>query len=177
MALLSGWIAVALIFVTASVPLLQWMRQKRRAAPDSRTVRVHAGLGMATAAAAFGHTLTAVPVLGSSRALGGGMLALVAGGLAFFVIVAHVSILSASMGEATADAKAVNLGSNVASLITFAIRGTVMWKVALPMAAGNVLGGVIGARLAVKGGDRVIRWMVIAVSLALVVKLSVDVIR
>ena len=98
-------------------------------------------------------------------------------GTGTFVIVAHVSILSATLGEATADAKAVNLGSNVASLITFAIRGTVMWRVALPMAAGNVIGGIIGARLAVKGGDRIIRLMVIAVSLALVAKLANDVIR
>jgi hypothetical protein len=92
MALISGWIAVALIFVTASFPLVQWLRFKRRAAPDSRPTRLHASLGMATAAVAFGHTLTAVPVLGSSRALGGGMTALVAGGLAFFVIVAHVGV-------------------------------------------------------------------------------------
>ncbi len=92
MALVSGWIAVVLIFVTASAPLVQWIRHKRRAAPDSPPTRVHAALGMATAAAAFGHTLTAVPVLGTSRALGGGMLALAAGGLAFFVIVAHVGV-------------------------------------------------------------------------------------
>ena len=92
MALVTGWIAVAFILITASLPLVQWLRQKRRAAPDSPPTRLHAGLGMATAALAFGHTLTAVPVLGSSRALGGGMPALAAGGIAFFVIVAHVGI-------------------------------------------------------------------------------------
>ncbi len=92
MALISGWIAIAFILVTASLPLIQWLRQKRRAAPDSAPTRIHASLGMATAALAFGHTLTAVPVLGTSRALGGGMTALAAGGLAFFVIVAHVGV-------------------------------------------------------------------------------------
>jgi uncharacterized membrane protein YfcA len=95
-------------------------------------------------------------------------------GTGTFVIVAHVSLLAATMGEATADAKAVNLGSNVASLVTFAIKGTVLWKVAIPMAAGNIVGGAIGARIAIKGGDRVIRLLVIVVSLALVAKLAID---
>jgi len=95
-------------------------------------------------------------------------------GTGTFLIVAHVSMLAATLGEATADAKAVNLGSNVASLVTFAVKGTVLWKVALPMAAGNILGGAIGARIAIKGGDRLIRILVIVVSLSLVAKLAID---
>jgi uncharacterized membrane protein YfcA len=98
-------------------------------------------------------------------------------GTGTFVIVAHASILGATLAEATASAKAVNLGSNVASLVTFALRGTVLWSIALPMAAGNVVGNVIGARLAVRGGDRVVRVVVVAVSLALVTKLAVDLLR
>ena len=98
-------------------------------------------------------------------------------GTGTFVIVAHASILGATLGEATASAKAVNLGSNVASLVTFALRGTVLWTIALPMAAGNVIGNVIGARLAVRGGDRVVRGVVVAVSLALVAKLAWDLSR
>ena len=98
-------------------------------------------------------------------------------GTGTFVIVAHATFLGATMGEATANAKAVNLGSNVASLATFAWRGTVLWAIALPMAAGNVIGGVLGARVAVRGGDRVVRLVVVAVSLALVAKLAVDLVR
>ncbi len=98
-------------------------------------------------------------------------------GTGTFLIVAHVSMLGATMGEATADAKAVNLGSNVASLLTFAWKGTVLWAIALPMAAGNIVGGAIGARIAIQGGDRVIRALVILVSLALVAKLALDLVR
>ncbi|MEO7096595.1 MAG: TSUP family transporter [Polyangiales bacterium] len=97
-------------------------------------------------------------------------------GTGTFVIVAHATFLGAPLSMATADAKAVNLGSNVASLTTFALRGTVLWAIALPMAAGNILGNVIGARLAVRGGDRTVRYVVIAVSLALVAKLAWDVV-
>ncbi len=95
-------------------------------------------------------------------------------GTGTFVIVAHATFLGASLSDATADAKAVNLGSNVASLATFALRGTVIWTIALTMAAGNIAGNVVGARLAVRGGDRVVRRVVIAVALALVAKLAWD---
>lgn len=98
-------------------------------------------------------------------------------GTGTFLIVAQVALLHATMMEATADAKPVNLGSNVASLVTFAVKGTVVWKIALPMAAGNIVGGALGARIAMKGGDRVVRLTVIAVSLALIAKLSWDLLR
>jgi uncharacterized membrane protein YfcA len=98
-------------------------------------------------------------------------------GTGTFVIVAHASILGATLGEATASAKAVNLGSNVASLVTFALRGTVLWSIALPMAAANIVGNVVGVRLAVRGGDRVVRFVVVGVSLALVAKLAIDLVR
>lgn len=98
-------------------------------------------------------------------------------GTGTFLIVAQVGLLHATMSEATADAKPVNLGSNVASLVTFAARGTVLWKIAVPMALGNIVGGAIGARIAMHGGDRVVRFAVIAVSLALVAKLTWDLVQ
>ena len=42
------------------------------------------------------------------------------------------------------------------------------------MAAGQFAGGLAGAQLAVRGGDRLVRWVVLAVVLALVVKLGTD---
>jgi uncharacterized membrane protein YfcA len=98
-------------------------------------------------------------------------------GTGTFLIVAEVAMLGATMSEATADAKPVNLGSNVVSLATFAWKGTVIWKIALPMAAGNIVGGMLGARIAMKHGDRVVRLAVISVSLAHVAKLAVDLVR
>ena len=98
-------------------------------------------------------------------------------GTGTFVIVAHATFLGAPLSMATADAKAVNLGSNVASLTTFALRHTVLWAIAIPMATGNIVGNVIGARFAVRGGDKVVRLVVIVVSLALVAKLTWDVVR
>jgi hypothetical protein len=118
-------------------------------------------------------------------AAGPALLALVLGvydgffgpGTGTFLIVGAVTFFGVTMARATADAKAVNLGSNVASLVTFAIKDTVLWGIALPMAAANIAGGRLGARLAMKGGDRTIRLTVIGVSLAIVVKLGYDLLR
>ena len=69
----------------------------------------------------------------------------------------------------------VNFASNLASVALFASRGVVLWQVALPMAAAQFAGGWIGAHLAVRGGNELVRKVVLAVVLALVLKLGRDV--
>ena len=49
-----------------------------------------------------------------------------------------------------------------------------MWQLALPMAAAQLTGGIVGARLALKGGAQLIRVIVVVVSLSLVAKLGYD---
>ncbi|MEO8704895.1 MAG: TSUP family transporter [Kofleriaceae bacterium] len=111
-----------------------------------------------------------------------GLLALVIGaydgffgpGTGTFLIVGFVALCGKSMTSATADAKVVNFASNLAGLAAFAIAGTVRWEIALPMGAGQLFGGIVGARLAIKGGTRLIRIAVLVVSASLVIKLVVE---
>lgn len=95
-------------------------------------------------------------------------------GTGTFLIVGFVALCGKSMTRATADAKVVNFASNIASLMSFAIAGTVRWELALPMAVGQLAGGLVGARLAIRGGAKLIRIMVLVVSAALVGKLIYD---
>ena len=95
-------------------------------------------------------------------------------GTGTFLIVGFVALCGKSMTRATADAKVVNFASNLASVSAFGIAGTVAWKIALPMAVGQLAGGIVGARLAIKGGTKLIRMMVLVVSGALVAKLLWD---
>jgi uncharacterized membrane protein YfcA len=95
-------------------------------------------------------------------------------GTGTFLIVGFVVLCGASLPRATADAKVVNFASNLAALILFAAQGVVVWKIALPMAAAQLVGGMLGARLAIRGGAQVIRIAVVAVSLGLVIKLAHD---
>ena len=97
-------------------------------------------------------------------------------GTGTFLIVGFVAFCGKGLTRATADAKVVNFASNLAAVTAFALAGTVAWSVALPMAAGQLAGGVVGARMAIRGGARLIRIAVLAVSGALIVKLVHDLI-
>ena len=95
-------------------------------------------------------------------------------GTGTFLIVGFVAWCGLAPERATANAKVVNFASNLAALAVFASRGQVVVVVAAPMALAQLAGGVLGARLALRGGARLVRAAVIAVSAALIVKLALD---
>ncbi|HEX9576046.1 MAG TPA: TSUP family transporter [Myxococcales bacterium] len=94
-----------------------------------------------------------------------------------FLILAFAFLFDLPLQRASADAKPVNFASNLAALALFSARGAVLWEVALPMAAAQFAGGWLGAHLAVRGGDRLVRAVVLLVVLALVSKLAADMLR
>jgi uncharacterized membrane protein YfcA len=98
-------------------------------------------------------------------------------GTGSFVIMAMVIVFGDSLTAASANAKIVNLASNFAAVAMFAWRGTVVWPLALSMAAANMVGAYVGARLALKRGDRLVRAVVLCVVGAVLVKLGADVAR
>ena len=98
-------------------------------------------------------------------------------GTGTFLIIAYAIAFAAPLARASADAKVVNFASNLASMMWFAWHGTILWRLALPMAAAQFTGGWIGAHLAVKGGDGRVRWVVLGVVTALVIKLGIDSVR
>jgi uncharacterized membrane protein YfcA len=93
-------------------------------------------------------------------------------GTGTFLIVAFVTVLHHSMQRASANAKVVNFGSNLASVILFAWSGEILWRVALPMALGQLLGGVLGAHIAVRRGSQLVRRIVLVIVIALVARLG-----
>jgi len=95
-------------------------------------------------------------------------------GAGTFYIAGFMVFLRLSMAGASADAKIANFASNVAAAAIFAERGVVVWSIALPMAGAQLFGGFLGAHIAVRRGDRLIRAVVLAVVLALVVKIGRD---
>lgn len=111
-----------------------------------------------------------------------GVIALVIGaydgffgpGTGTFLILSFVTVLHLSLQQASANAKVVNFASNLAAVVLFVSRDLVVWKVSIPMAVGQFVGGTVGAGLAVKGGDRLVRRVVLGVVLALVAKLGYE---
>lgn len=98
-------------------------------------------------------------------------------GTGTFLIICYALLLGRPLARASADAKVVNFASNLAAMLTFAWRGTVVWAIALPMAVAQFAGAFAGSRVAVRGGDRLVRWVVLGVVLALSVKLAWDLAR
>jgi hypothetical protein len=98
-------------------------------------------------------------------------------GTGSMLIVALTLVFGQTLTRASGNAKVINLASNLAAFVLFARHGTIVWSVALPMAAANAAGAALGAHLAVKRGDRLVRWVVLAVVTSVVIKLGVDMAR
>jgi uncharacterized protein len=93
-------------------------------------------------------------------------------GTGAFLIALYVAVFGDDLTRATANAKVANFASNLGGFIAFAWLGAIDFRLALPMAGAQIVGGAIGARFAIKGGERLVRAGVLLVTLALVGRLA-----
>ncbi len=98
-------------------------------------------------------------------------------GTGSFLIFAFVGLFGFDFLAASAAAKLVNSAANFSALGNFAVTGHVLYAVALPMAACNILGSLTGTRLAILRGSRFVRWFFLAVVAAIIGKLGYDTLR
>ena len=97
-------------------------------------------------------------------------------GTGSFLVFSLVGLIGYSFLEASATARLANLATNLGALALFVPQGAVLWKVGLVMGACNILGGYVGARVAVSKGSRFVRLFFIAVVSAFVVRIGGQVI-
>ena len=76
--------------------------------------------------------------------------------------------------NASASAKVLNVATNIAALILFALKGHVWWHLALPLAVANVLGSLLGTWMALRHGAGFVRGIFLAVVSALILKTGYD---
>ena len=95
-------------------------------------------------------------------------------GTGSFFIFLFVRVLGYDFLNASASAKLLNVSTNLAALALFAATGHVWWRIGLVIAAANVAGSLIGARLALRHGAGFVRVVFIAVVAALIVKTGYD---
>ncbi|EGD58864.1 hypothetical protein Y88_0925 [Novosphingobium nitrogenifigens DSM 19370] len=88
-----------------------------------------------------------------------------------FYAASLVSLRGMGLTRAMGLTKLLNVMSNLGSLVVFALGGQVIWPLGLVMGLGAMTGAVIGSRLATRHGARVIRPLLITVSLALTARL------
>ena len=75
---------------------------------------------------------------------------------------------------ASGNAKVVYLASNYASLLTFALAGTLYYQIAIPAGICNIIGNYIGSAYALREGGKFIRPMMIVVLIFLLAKITFD---
>ena len=102
---------------------------------------------------------------------------LVGPGTGSFLVFLLVGVVGLSFLHASATAKAVNTATNLAALLLFGLAGHVLWGLGLAMAASNLLGSQVGARVAIRRGSAWVRRVFLVVVGALVLRLAYDVLR
>jgi len=76
--------------------------------------------------------------------------------------------------SASAIAKVVNVSTNLGAIMVFGLNGAVLWQVGLVLAMANIVGGLLGARLAIRGGSTLIRKVFLFVTIALIIRVGID---
>ncbi|MBB3893561.1 hypothetical protein GGQ61_004309 [Phenylobacterium haematophilum] len=110
---------------------------------------------------------------------------LVAGGIGFydgffgpgagsFYTLSLVTLLGMGLVRATAHTKVLNLTSNLVSVVVLGLGGHVLWALGGAMAVGQFVGGRLGSRAAMRWGPRLIRPLLVVISLAMTAKLLAD---
>ena len=91
-------------------------------------------------------------------------------GTGTFLILAYSWFLGMDLVTGSGCAKLCNLASNVAALIVYLIGGKVVFAIGIPAAICAILGNFVGSKLAIKGGAKYIRIVMILVFVLLFVK-------
>lgn len=78
-------------------------------------------------------------------------------GTGMFLTIIFTSVIGLDLLKSCGTAKVVNLASNVAALATFMRFGSIDYAIAIPCAISAIIGGYIGSGLAIRGGVKVIK--------------------
>ena len=92
-------------------------------------------------------------------------------GTGSFLTIAFVYFLGYNISKATAQTKVLNFATNFGSLLFFSIYGEIYIIIGLVMGAGQVIGALIGAKLVISKGQKLIRPLIVFISFTMSIKL------
>lgn len=99
---------------------------------------------------------------------------LIGPGTGSFLVFGFIILFGFDFLHASANAKVINVVTNIAALSFFIAKGGVVWRIALPLALANMLGNYLGAHMAIKKGNSFVRGFFIVTVLILILKLAYD---
>lgn len=109
-------------------------------------------------------TFTAVPAIAAYDGFFGP-------GTGSFFMMGFVLLAGYGVLKATAHTKLLNFASNLGALAVFIPSGAIWWGVGLSMAVAQTAGAMLGARLAMRIGSRLIRPLLVFTSAAMALRL------
>lgn len=115
-------------------------------------------------------TVIFVPVMGFAIGFYDGILG---PGTGSFLTLGFVTLFGLGVTRAAGHTKVLNLTSNIGALALFIPSGNVVLPVAVAMIIGQIVGGYLGALTGIRFGAKLIRPLVVVVSIALAIKLLV----
>ncbi|HRP60607.1 MAG TPA: TSUP family transporter [Vicingus sp.] len=95
-------------------------------------------------------------------------------GTGSFLILIFVTLFGMEFLMASAHAKIINIATNVSALLFFVFSGNIIYKIAIPLAASNMFGAYLGAKIAFKKGNSFIRKFYLIIVLLLIFKFVYD---
>ena len=95
-------------------------------------------------------------------------------GTGTFFTIACLMTLGLTLPKATAHAKLLNLCANISALAMFTLGGHIVWKVGLLMAAGQLIGSRLGAKMVITRGNRIIKPLTITICISMSIKLLLE---
>jgi len=92
-------------------------------------------------------------------------------GTGSFFAISFVALAGFNLAKATAYSKLLNFTSNIAALIFFMLGGKILWQVGLIMGVGQFIGARLGSKMVVSKGSKIIRPLLVAMSLIMSARL------
>jgi uncharacterized protein len=97
-------------------------------------------------------------------------------GTGSLLVFSLVSVIGMNFLRASSNAKVINVIADAASLVGFLLSGAVVFKLALPMMAGNMLGSYAGSKAAILKGNSFVRYVFLMVITLLILRLAWDIV-
>ena len=100
---------------------------------------------------------------------------LIGPGTGTFLVLAFISLMGHDFITASANAKYVNVATNVAAMIYFGSTGHILYQFAIPMAVLNLSGSYLGTHLALLKGNKFVRVFFLIVVAGTILRFAYDV--
>jgi uncharacterized membrane protein YfcA len=96
-------------------------------------------------------------------------------GTGTFLILIYSVLLHYDFVRANGNSKVVNLASNMAAVVTFAAHGQIWYPIAIPAAVCGIAGNLLGSKMVVLRGNKIIRKVFILALVLLLIRVLYNV--